>query len=44
MIKTKQIEFIKGHKTELNLLKLRQRVYDVKEQKINILNIYYLII
>ena len=40
LINKKQIGFIKGCGTELNLLRLRQRVYDIK--KLNILNIYYL--
>ena len=42
LICNKQIGFIKGCGTELNLLRLRQRVYDIKKVKLNILNIYYL--
>ena len=33
LINKKQIGFIKGCGTELNLLRLRQRVYDIKKVK-----------
>ena len=42
LINKKQIGFIKGCGTELNLLRLRQRVHDIKKVKNYFLNIYYL--
>ena len=41
LINKKQIGFIKGCGTELNLLRLRQRVYDIKKVKNCFPNIYY---
>ena len=38
----KQIGLIRGFGTELNLLKLRQRVNDLRKEKNFLLNIYYL--
>ena len=45
LLNKKQIGFIKGCGTELNLLRLRQRVTAIKKiLKIIILNMFYLLI